>query len=155
MAVYKCMLWLKQQRQEEAKKSWIAQKQQLFRFRGLEEIEKILIERGEDVSDDCGDEEDAEQLKSGQDPAQSTDQDAGQQAGQELGQEVGQETRKEVGPETVEDNITVRVEEIEDEPAKKKKKLYKVKDDDQDRLPADLRHIRVSERQVNIQLFIG
>ena len=50
MAVYKCMLWLKQQRQEEAKKSWIAQKQQLFRVRGLEEIEKILIrERGRRV----------------------------------------------------------------------------------------------------------
>lgn len=50
------MTWIKQQRQEEAKKTWDAEKEQLFRFRGLEEIKKLLIERGEE--DDSRGEED-------------------------------------------------------------------------------------------------
>ena len=35
------------------------------------------------------------------------------------------------------------------QPRKKRKKMYKVKNEHEDRLPADLQHIRVSERQVN------
>lgn len=46
-----------------------------------------------------------------------------------------------------EEVVQIRVEEADNEPAKKKNK-YEAKNDDGDRLPVEVRHIRVSERQV-------
>lgn len=116
------MTWIKQQRQEEAKKTWDAEKEQLFRFRGLEEIKKLLIERGEE--DDSRGEEDTGLQGDGQ-----GEQGAGQ-----------------------EEVVQIRVEEADNEPEKKKKK-YEAKNDDGDRLPVEVRHIRVSERQVRPEFY--
>ena len=50
--------WLKEQRQQEAKETWKKEKRQLFKFRSLKDIKKLLIEHGEVVSDDS-DEDDS------------------------------------------------------------------------------------------------
>ena len=45
------MTWLKQQRQEEARQTWMKDKQMLFKFRSLKEVKALLIDRGEEFTD--------------------------------------------------------------------------------------------------------
>ena len=108
------MTWLKQQRQEEAKGDWQRNKKELFRCRSLNEIKKLLIDNGKDLTD--------------------TENEDGSQA-----------------------QVDTQVRSENHEPVRKKKKgkgkVYAKIDDNGDTLPAQLRHIRVEERQVRPEFY--
>ena len=118
------MTWLKQQRQDESRQSWQVDKQALFKFRSLNEIKELLINKGEKVSD-------------------SEDEDKVEEVDQAL-HDVDQALHEV-------DLSLVRVEE--DEPVKKKKKVYVQRDDSGDKLPVDVRHIRIKERLVRPEFY--
>ena len=103
----------------------------MFKFRSLNEIKELLINKGEKVSDS----EDEDQVEEGDQALHEVDQGL---------HEVDQ------GLHEV-DLSLVRVEE--DEPVKKKKKVYVQKDDSGDNLPVDVRHIRIKEKLVRPEFY--
>ena len=58
------LTWLKQQKELERQENWEREKQNLFRFRDLNAIKSLLIERGEQVSDDSEDDEQQQHVES-------------------------------------------------------------------------------------------